>query len=171
MLFRDRTGDWGKPIQKVVQQSKQKKKKTISLKATLSKLTRVVLNFVVMPVLKTLWPRSSAEIDKGYSGSSEKRFDETIISYYMNCHERPSNVTITESHPRCWPLSALVIAKQIVVKLGQLVAHLVGVALKRKNNIAFDINKLLEYLSVYDLIPQKHLDGLKVAIEDLLREI
>jgi hypothetical protein len=168
----NRSGNWGKPTKIPLQQTKQKKKSnTTSIKATLSKLTRIIMNFVVMPVLKTLWPRSSAEVDRGYIGTTEKKFDDTIVSYYMNCYQPFSNVTITDSYPHCWPISAVVIAKHVLVKLGQLVEYLVSVALKRGNNNEYSVDKFIDALCHYDLIPQKHLNGLKVVVEDLVREI
>ncbi|MBP5977789.1 hypothetical protein HW132_35075, partial [Brasilonema sp. CT11] len=84
---------------------------------TLMKLYRVVLNFVMMPVLKTFWPDDYQDPDYEmypfifWARGAVELFERL---YYSRPYVPFSQVTIGRAQPSHWPLIALGLARQLI---------------------------------------------------------
>lgn len=139
-----------------------------SMKGTLMKIMRLVVNFVVMPALKTMWPLHVNEMEQG-SNKEQFKLPGGLLERYHKHFKPLDGVAVDNAAPGCWPMTALVIASKILDQVGLIIEQLVGVHMKRVNKDEMDVGNFVESLAVYEqLIPQKHVAELHGAIKRLV---
>jgi hypothetical protein len=146
----------------------KKKPRNSSVKGTLMKVMRIMVNFIVMPVLQTMWPRHVNEMDKGPT-REQFRLPGGLLERYHRYFKPLSGVTVDNAAPSCWPMTALVIASQITHQVSLVIEQLVGIRLKKVNKEDVDVSMFIESLAVYEkLIPPKHVAEFHGVIKRLV---
>ncbi len=132
------------------------------------KCVRVMVNFIVMPVLQVLWPRHVREMEQGPTSVEFKLPDGLYRHYYEN-FKPLSGVTVDNAAPVCWPMTALVFASQIAEHVGLIFEQLVGLRLQKIRKGDINIVQFMEPLSIDEnLIPPKHIAGFQEVVSRII---
>lgn len=136
------------------------------------KLYRVLLNWILMPILRTLWPS-----DLNHYSFELRPFmlqqDAALLLYrqlYMdsNCFVPFSFVSVGRAYPANWPVAAHGFALHYLKPIIAVVDGAVESKITRKPNENYSINALLRVIEFNPLLPEMHIKNLNRLLTAVL---
>lgn len=145
-----------------VESSSPRPKKMIT-KVLAMRLVRTVLNFLVMPLLKTFWPQDLKDQDSNYYAYY---IDRTFVDCYKARYNKDftpfEQVNVSSASPHSWPVIALAVANLIIADICNAVEAWANQQVNNnQHDTAAKVSVLIDTLTKLNLFSTAHLKDVR----------